>query len=54
MYDAFVVDSPDEELVFVCGVGALNETFEVIAGGNGFDGIPVGSGGEFGFVFLVF
>ena len=54
MDDAFVVDIPDVELVFVFGVSALNKNFEVISGGNGFDGIPVGCGGEFGFVFLVF
>ena len=52
--DAFVVDIPDVELVFVFGVGALNENFEVISGGNGFDGIPVGCGGFVGVAFFVF
>ena len=38
--DAVVVDIPDKESIGVFGVGALNENFEVVAGGYCFDGIP--------------
>ena len=53
--DAFVVDVPNVELVFIFGVGALNENFEVVSGGDCFDGIPgLGGGGFFGVTFFVF
>ena len=53
--DAVVVDIPDKELIGVFGVGALNENFEVVAGGDCLDGIPGLCGGGFFLInFFVF
>ena len=52
---SFAVDIPENEIVFVFVIAVFCKDFEVVAGWNGFDGIPGGCCGGFkGSTFAVF